>query len=1229
MTRCRLAIVAAAMSLLWVLPDLNAQLSIGPSTADRQGGLPLRSRGAPVPPAVTPSTLLSRLIMLPGVRRLVPSQYATIQGAINASSNGDTVLVSEGTYTENIRYRGKAIVVGSLYVVDNDTSHIRKTVIDGSGSTQADSGSVVSFVNGEDTTSVLCGFTIRGGTGTNYLFYWGTDIMTMRGGGGVFCNLAGGRIVKNVITRNRIIAAIGTGGGVEVVGSLSTAPTVVLEGNWIIDNSIEGSSGIPSYWSGGGGTDITGAHCRVVNNVFERDTVIGNIGAYGGAMSLYGYGPGGPIVSGLIADNAFRSSTVRASLDGAVGGGLIVARTGEVTVAENLFEANSAVSTGNWAQAGGMLADDDANLAAGRKLIRSNRFVNNSIACSRLNDGGGLQLWRTLATVTGNLFQGNSVFGQGGGASSTPGGGAGISAFATSFRMENNIFQKNRSAKDGAGVLISLSPQTGTEQVMVNNTFSGNQADGVGGGARVYSAPYVVMFNNILWNDLATLGGPEIAFDGTLAAVAYSDIQGGWPSGIGIVNSNPMFADTTGKLSAGSPCLGRGRDSLQVGSLWYRAPRMDHFGGARPDPVGSFPDIGACESPLRETTARRVPAQYATIQAAIDAAAHGDTVLVSEGTYKENIRFRGKRITVASLYLLDKDTTHVTKTVIDGSGSTQPDSGSTVSFVNGEDTTSVLSGFTIRGGSGTNMLYFGSNPPSVVRAGGGVFCNLSGAKIVGNIISWNRITAPFPTGGGVEIYGFRTVMPILILEGNRITDNCVETVTSASWAYAGGADFCGATGRVTNNVFERDTAVGAGGAGGGAMSFTFYDAASPLVNAPITGNIFRANVVRASAEGAVGGALLLQGTANMTIADNIFDGNSAVSSGGWGEGGGMCVTDQNQGAYGRKLIDHNQFINNLASCGNTNDGGGLFLYKTFATVSRNMFVGNMVTAGGRGSDNTPGGGGGISAFRSSFSIENNIFRKNKTAVDAGGLVVSYAPQRGTEQVIINNTFTGNVADGVGGAMRVFQASGTVLMNTICWRDSGAKGGNEIAEDGGFAAVANCDIRGGWPSGTAIIDADPMFMDSTYKLSPSSPCIGKGRDSLQVGSAWYRAPKADYFGNPRPMPVNTKTDIGATEQLITDVQQVAASIPATFSLDQNYPNPFNPATVVRYQLPVASDVELKVFDLLGRELVVLVNERKNPGGYEVRWDASGFPSGMYIYRITAGDYKSARKMVLVK
>jgi len=138
----------------------------------------------------------------------VPAQYLTIQEGINAASNGDTVLVADGLYYENINFLGKAITVASHYLVDGDTTHIENTIINGSQPTSPDSGSVVYFVSGEDTNSVLCGFTITGGSGTNwYLDRW------LREGGGIFCLSSGARIVNNYITRNRIDGATGDGGG--------------------------------------------------------------------------------------------------------------------------------------------------------------------------------------------------------------------------------------------------------------------------------------------------------------------------------------------------------------------------------------------------------------------------------------------------------------------------------------------------------------------------------------------------------------------------------------------------------------------------------------------------------------------------------------------------------------------------------------------------------------------------------------------------------------------------------------------------------------------------------------------------------------------------------------------------------------------------------------------------------------------------------------------------------
>jgi len=89
------------------------------------------------------------------------------------------------------------------------------------------------------------------------------------------------------------------------------------------------------------------------------------------------------------------------------------------------------------------------------------------------------------------------------------------------------------------------------------------------------------------------------------------------------------------------------------------------------------------------------------------------------------------------------------------------------------------------------------------------------------------------------------------------------------------------------------------------------------------------------------------------------------------------------------------------------------------------------------------------------------------------------------------------------------------------------------------------------------------------------------------------------------------------------------VPTRFELSQNYPNPFNPSTIVRYIVPAVTSVKLVIYDLLGREIAVLVNEIKTPGTYSVRFDGSGLASGVYIYRMDAGSFVQSRKLLLLR
>ncbi len=120
--------------------------------------------------------------------------------------------------------------------------------------------------------------------------------------------------------------------------------------------------------------------------------------------------------------------------------------------------------------------------------------------------------------------------------------------------------------------------------------------------------------------------------------------------------------------------------------------------------------------------------------------------------------------------------------------------------------------------------------------------------------------------------------------------------------------------------------------------------------------------------------------------------------------------------------------------------------------------------------------------------------------------------------------------------------------------------------------------------------------------------------LNAGSYYYRLKQIDFNGTFEFYNLSEAIEIGAVK---------------SFNLLQNYPNPFNPSTTISWQMPVNSFVSLKVYDALGKEVAVLVNEEKPAGTYELEFSANGLPSGVYFYRLQAGDFIETRQMILMK
>jgi hypothetical protein len=354
-----------------------------------------------------------------------------------------------------------------------------------------------------------------------------------------------------------------------------------------------------------------------------------------------------------------------------------------------------------------------------------------------------------------------------------------------------------------------------------------------------------------------------------------------------------------------------------------------------------------------------IPGEQPTIQAGINAAVDGDTVLVADGLYFENINFRGKAITVASRYLLNGGTTHIANTIIDGSRPGHPDSASVVSFDSGEDTTSVLCGFTITRGSGTmtehqdqyaNIMY-------EARTGGGIFCDNAGARIAHNRIVNNHIAkVNWAFGGGVYVDSYDSLTHV-ILDNNRISRN---TLTAFKLAVGNGA-FLNSHATITNNLISHNTSSSDDIASGcvACLSGT-YPRHLALKN-----NRIRYNSTFGKGEAAGGGVYISLATA-ATINGNDISHNE-VNSRRYCYGGGITLIY----CTGSNSIIGNTITHNRAHSQNHTHsrGGGIDLtYNSNQSIT--LISGNVIT------HNRAWIGGAFHSYLSKAQLRNNTIKDN-------------------------------------------------------------------------------------------------------------------------------------------------------------------------------------------------------------------------------------------------------------